>query len=73
MSKKRGAAALFLVLILLAEGPTAGDRQLLGIVLLAATTAVAIEALRRQTLREFPEDPRPARLTYGGPGPPASK
>jgi hypothetical protein len=26
-------------------------------VLLALTTAVAIEALRRQTLREFPEDP----------------
>jgi len=29
-------------------------------VLLAATTAVAIETLRRQTLREFPEDPHPA-------------
>jgi len=29
-------------------------------VLLAATTAIAIEALRRQTLREFPENPRPA-------------
>ena len=28
--------------------------------LLAATTAIAIEALRRQTLREFPEDPPPA-------------
>jgi hypothetical protein len=53
-------AALFLFLILLAVGPTAGNRQLLGIVLLAATTAVAIEALRRQTLREFPENPHPA-------------
>ena len=53
-------AALFLFLILLAWGPTAGNRQLLGVVLLAATTAVAIEALRRQTLREFPADPRPA-------------
>jgi len=50
-------AALFLFLILLAWGPTAGNRQLLGVVILAATTAVAIEALRRQTLREFPEDP----------------
>jgi hypothetical protein len=50
-------AALFLFLILLAWGPTAGDRRLLGVALLAATTAVAIEALRRQTLREFPEDP----------------
>jgi DNA-binding transcriptional regulator YdaS (Cro superfamily) len=50
-------AALFLFLILLAVGPTAGNRQLLGVVILAATTAVAIEALRRQTLREFPEDP----------------
>jgi hypothetical protein len=51
------ATALAVFLILLAWGPTAGDRRLLGVVLLAATTAVAIEALRRQTLREFPEDP----------------
>jgi hypothetical protein len=51
------ASALALFLILLAWGPTAGDRQLLGVALLAATTAIAIEALRRQTLREFPEDP----------------
>jgi hypothetical protein len=29
-------------------------------VILAATSAVAIEALRRQTLREFPENPYPA-------------
>jgi hypothetical protein len=54
------AAALFLFLILLAWGPTAGNRQLLGVVILAATTAVAIEALRRQTLREFPEGSPPA-------------
>jgi hypothetical protein len=47
--------ALFLFLILLAWGPTAGDRRLLGVAILAATTAIAIEALRRQTLREFPE------------------
>jgi hypothetical protein len=54
------ATALFLFLILLAWGPSAGGRQLLGVLLLAATTAVAIEALRRQTLREFPDDPHPA-------------
>ena len=54
------ASALFLFLILLAWGPTAGDRRLLGVLLLAATTAVAIEALRRQTLREFPQDSPPA-------------
>jgi hypothetical protein len=54
------ATALAVFLILLAWGPTAGDRRLLGVVILAATTAVAIEALRRQTLREFPEDPLPA-------------
>jgi hypothetical protein len=53
------ATALAIFLILLAWGPTAGDRQLLGVALLAATTAIAIEALRRQTLREFPEDPPP--------------
>jgi hypothetical protein len=50
------AAALFLFLILLAWGPSAGSRQLLGVLLLAVTVAVAIEALRRQTLREFPAD-----------------
>jgi hypothetical protein len=27
-----------------------------GLAILAVTTAIAIEALRRQTLREFPED-----------------
>ena len=54
------AGALFLFLILLAWGPTAGERRLLGVLLLAVTTAVAIEALRRQTLREFPEDSAPA-------------
>jgi hypothetical protein len=54
------AAALALFLILLAWGPTAGNRQLLGVAILAATAAIAIEALRRQTLREFPEDPHPA-------------
>jgi hypothetical protein len=59
------AAALALFLILLAWGPTAGDRQLLGVALLAATTAIAIEALRRQTLREFPEDP-PAAVGKAG-------
>jgi hypothetical protein len=53
-------AALAVFLILLAWGPTAGDRRLLGVAILAATTAIAIEALRRQTLREFPEDPHPA-------------
>jgi hypothetical protein len=53
-------AALALFLILLAWGPTAGDRRLLGVAILAATTAIAIEALRRQTLREFPEDSSPA-------------
>ena len=53
-------AALAVFLILLAWGPTGGDRRLLGVAILAATTAIAIEALRRQTLREFPEDLHPA-------------
>jgi hypothetical protein len=53
-------AALAVFLILLAWGPTGGDRRLLGVALLAATTAIAIEVLRRQTLQEFPEDPHPA-------------
>ena len=50
-------AALAVFLILLAWGPAAGNRGLLGVAILAVTTAVAIEALRRQTLREFPENP----------------
>jgi hypothetical protein len=54
------ATALALFLILLAWGPTAGNRGLIGVAILAATTAIAIEALRRQTLREFPNDPPPA-------------
>jgi hypothetical protein len=54
------ATALAVFLILLAWGPTAGDRRLLGVAILAATTAIAIEALRRQTLREFPESQSPA-------------
>jgi hypothetical protein len=52
--------ALAVFLVLLAWGPTAGDRRLLGVAILAATTAIALEALRRQTLREFPDDPHPA-------------
>src|SRR5512133_2015593 len=59
-------AALFVFLILIAWGPAAGNRQLLGVVILAATTAVAIEALRRQTLREFPQTPRPVPAASGG-------
>jgi hypothetical protein len=49
--------ALAVFLILLVWGPAAGNRGLLGAAILAATTAIAIEALRRQTLREFPENP----------------
>jgi len=54
------AVGLAVFLIVLAWGPAGGNRALLGVALLAATTAIAIEALRRQTLREFPEDPPPA-------------
>ena len=54
------AAALFLFLILLAWGPSAGSRAVVGVVILAATSAIGIEALRRQTLREFPEGSSPA-------------
>jgi hypothetical protein len=47
-------------LILLAWGPTAGNRGLLGLAILAATVAIGIEALRRQTRREFPAGQAPA-------------
>jgi hypothetical protein len=54
------ATGIGVFLILIAVGPTAGNRQLLGVAILAVLTAIAIEALRRQTLREFPEDATPA-------------
>lgn len=55
-----GAVAAAAGLALLAWGPGAGDRRLLGVVVLIALLAVAVAALWRQTLREFP---------VGGPGP----
>ena len=54
------ATGIAVFLLLLAVGPRAGNRQLVGLAILAVTTAIAIEALRRQTLREFPEDRPPA-------------
>jgi hypothetical protein len=54
------ATGIGVFLLLIAVGPTAGNRQLVGIAILAVTTAIAIEALRRQTLREFPENRPPA-------------
>ena len=65
------AAALFLFLILLAWGPTAGEpasaRRRCS---LPPRPPIAIEALRRQTLREFPEDsPRPSRRLLERPNP----
>ena len=54
------ATGIGVFLLLIAVGPRAGNRQLVGLAILAVTAAIAIEALRRQTLREFPEDPRPA-------------
>ena len=54
------ATGIGVFLLLIAVGPKAGNRQLVGLAILAVTTAIAIEALRRQTLREFPEDRPPA-------------
>ena len=54
------ATGIGVFLLLIAVGPTAGNRQLVGLAILAVTTAIAIEALRRQTLREFPENRPPA-------------
>jgi hypothetical protein len=54
------ATGICVFLLLIAVGPTAGNRQLVGLAILAVTTAIAIEALRRQTLREFPENRPPA-------------
>jgi len=54
------ATGIGVFLLLIAVGPTAGNRQLVGVAILAVTAAIAIEALRRQTLREFPENRPPA-------------
>jgi hypothetical protein len=45
----------FLFLLVIAFGPAAGSRRLLGIIILAALVAFGLEVWRRQTLREFPE------------------
>ncbi|OAI55611.1 hypothetical protein AYO48_03335 [Gaiella sp. SCGC AG-212-M14] len=50
------AAGIGVFLLVIAVGPRAGNRQLVGLAILAITAAIAIGALRRQTLREFPED-----------------
>jgi hypothetical protein len=59
---RRHVAAVYAVtalvfLLFIAWGPTAASRRLGGIVLLALLTILAIEAWRRQTMREFPEAP----------------
>jgi len=54
----------FVFLLVIAFGPAAGSRRLLGVVVLAALVALGLEVWRRQTLREFPdgheEAPAPA-------------
>jgi hypothetical protein len=50
------AAAAFLVLLLLWWGPTEGFRRPLPLLVLLALFIAGIEALRGQTLREFPEE-----------------
>ena len=54
------ASGIAVFLLVIAVGPKAGNRQLVGLAILAVTTVIAIEALRRQTLREFPENRTPA-------------
>jgi hypothetical protein len=54
---------LVLLLILIAWGPVAGNRRLIGTLILAGLFFLGLEVLRRLTLREFPpeeaEPPRP--------------
>jgi hypothetical protein len=46
----------FLFLLVIAFGPSAGSRRLIGVVVLAALVGLGLEVWRRQTLREFPVD-----------------
>lgn len=48
------AAALLALLVLLAIGPVAAPRRLVGLLVLIALVMGGIEALRRQMVREFP-------------------
>jgi hypothetical protein len=54
-----GAVAAAFLLFLL-WGPTGASQRLLGVVVLALLLALGVWLLRRQILREFPEDARPA-------------
>jgi hypothetical protein len=51
-------------LVVVAWGPTAGSRRLWGLLILWAIVIVGIEALRRQTLREFPVTPVEGDVAY---------
>jgi len=48
------SAVLFLLLLLFVWGPIAATRTLTGILIITALALVGTQALRRQTLREFP-------------------
>ena len=49
-------AALVIILLLIAWGPTGASRQWLGILILGGLFLLAVEAWRRQIVREFPAD-----------------
>jgi hypothetical protein len=51
------AVAAMIFLIIIAWGPIAGSRRLIGIVVLAALIGFGLEVWRRQTVREFPAGP----------------
>ena len=55
-----GASGIAVLLHVIALGTNASKPKLVGLAILAVTTVIAIEALRRQTLREFPENRTPA-------------
>ena len=62
------AVVVAVFLILVAWGPLGSDRRLIGTLLLLALILFGIEVLRRQTLREFPEQTAAA-----PPAPPAAR
>lgn len=49
-------AALVIILLVIAWGPTGATRQWLGILILGGFFLLAVEAWRRQIVREFPAD-----------------
>ena len=51
------SSAIVVFFAIIAWGPNAGNRRLIGVVILATLLLLGLEVWRRQAIREFPERP----------------